>query len=183
MNTIFLSTHNDDETLFGAFTLIREKPMVVIITDSWIQPNRGEVGCDAETRWQESKKAMEILGCMVTRVGIRDYDLKMGNLANFLLNTFGGRVDKIYAPALQGGNPHHDMVSEAAKIAFGDKVIYYSSYASGEFFTKGDIEIRPTQTERELKNKALECYVSQINLASTKGHFEAVKDQSEYLIK
>ena len=66
MKSIFLAPHNDDEALFGSFTIIREKPLVVIITDSWIQPNRGEKGCDAETRWNETKKAMEILGAPVS---------------------------------------------------------------------------------------------------------------------
>ena len=164
MNTIFLAPHNDDEALFGAFTIMREKPSVFIITESYIQPNRGEVGCDAETRWEESKKAMQILGAMVIRVGIKDFELQAGNLANFFKGTYG-TVEKVYAPALQSGNPHHDMVSVAAKEIWGDKVVFYSTYAPGQFFTKGDIEIKPTPEEMEKKIQALACYTSQLNLA------------------
>lgn len=182
MPNAFLAPHNDDEALFGAITLMREKPTVFIITDSHIQTNRGEVGCDAVARWEESKKACEILGCPVIRVGIKDYELQKGNLAHFFINTVHG-FDKVYAPAVQGGNPHHDMVSEAAKEAFGDKVVYYSTYAPGEFYTKGNIEIIPTAEERALKKKAMLCYVSQLALKSTRPHFDAVEGKSEWLIK
>ena len=58
---LFLSPHPDDETLFGAFTLMREKPLVVIITDSYIQQNRGE-NITPQQRFQESVNAMKILG-------------------------------------------------------------------------------------------------------------------------
>ena len=47
---IFLAPHNDDETLFAAYTLMRYKPFVIIVTDSFIQPERGDTGCTAEIR-------------------------------------------------------------------------------------------------------------------------------------
>lgn len=180
--TLFLAPHNDDEALFAAYTLMRKKPLVFIITDAHIQTNRGEKGCDAETRWNESKKAMEILGCPVIRLGIKDYELVLANLINFFQFTLSG-FDEIYAPAMQNGNPHHDIVSEAAKYVWGDKVKYYSTYAFGEFFTKGNIEVIPTEEEYQLKLKALDCYQSQINLPSTAEHFKAAKDaKSEWLM-
>lgn len=182
MKSLFLSPHNDDETLFGAYTIIREKPLVVIITDAWIQTNRGEKGCDATTRWLESVKAMEVLDAPLIRIGIKDFELQGSALAAFLRNSFG-TFEKVYAPALQEGNPHHDLVSQAAKEAFGDKVIYYSTYKKGEWFSPGDIEIIPTPEEKALKEKALSCYTSQINLPATKPHFEVAKDKSEWLIK
>lgn len=182
MSSIFLAPHNDDEALFGAFTIMREKPIVFVLTDSHIQPNRGEVGCDAETRWAESKAAMEILGAIVVRVGVKDYELQPGNLAAFFKGTYGGGIDKVYAPAMQSGNPHHDMVSLAAKEIWGDKVVFYSTYAAGEFFTKGDIEIKPTDEEITKKIQALACYKSQLALPSTRPHFEAVKGQSEWFV-
>lgn len=181
MKSIFLAPHNDDEALFGSFTIIREKPLVVIITDSWIQPNRGEKGCDAETRWNETKKAMEILGAPVIRLGIKDYELDFHQLCGFLANSLSG-FDKIYAPALQGGNPHHDIVHRACKTVFGDKVIEYTTYSPTELYTTGNTEVKPTPEEVELKEKALDCYVSQINLRSTAPHFEAVRGgKSEWL--
>lgn len=180
--TLLISPHNDDESLFCAYTIMREKPLVLIITDAYIQHNRGEKGCDAITRWNESVKAMDILGAPLMRVGIKDYELDYHFLCNFFKASFGN-FDKIYIPALQGGNPHHDIVSRACYAVFGHKVQAYSTYAPGQFFTKGNIEIVPTEEEFELKKKALECYTSQINLPATKGHFEAVlADKKEYLM-
>ena len=183
MRTILFAPHNDDEALFCAYTLMREKPLVVICTDSFIQPNRGEKGCDSETRWEETKKAMDILGVPVMRLGVRDYELDYNVFGTFLQKSLSG-FDKVYAPAIQEGNPHHDLIARACKFVFGDKVIQYSTYKSGEWFTKGDIEIVPTEEEYELKKKALSCYKSQLNLASTAPHFKAsIEAKSEWQIK
>lgn len=59
---LFLSPHNDDETLFGAFTIMREKPLVVVVFDSYIQVARGAEWCDWKTRRQETARAMIALG-------------------------------------------------------------------------------------------------------------------------
>ena len=179
---LFVSPHNDDEALFGAYTLLREKPLVLIVTDAHIQTNRGEVGCDAETRWQETVQAMKVLGCPVIRLGKPDDQLTeewlklalRGNFANFTT---------VYCPALQGGNIHHDMVHNACKEVFGDACIEYTTYSKQELWTKGDIEVIPTEEEEELKALALACYQSQIALKSTLPHFLAVMGKSEWLNK
>lgn len=181
MNSILFAPHNDDEALFAAFTIMREKPLVVIVTDSYIQPNRGEKGCDADTRWNETKKAMEILGAPVMRLGIPDLELDYHKLGQFFQKCFHN-FETVYAPALQEGNLHHDIVHRACKVVFGDKVKEYTTYAPGQLYTTGKTEIVPTPEELELKSKALECYQSQLNLAATRPHFEAVKGKSEWLM-
>jgi len=65
-NQILIAPHNDDEVLFAAYTLMRNRLHVVIVTDSYIQEERGDIGCDAETRRQESIKACALLGCSVS---------------------------------------------------------------------------------------------------------------------
>lgn len=179
---ILFAPHNDDEALFCAYTLMREKPLVVIVTDSHIQPNRGEVGCDSETRWAETKEAMKILGVPVIRLGLPDVDLNYQQFGAFLQKSLDN-FETVYAPAIQGGNPHHDIVARACAYVFGDKVKFYSTYGEGKWFLKGDIEIVPTEEEFELKKKALQCYKSQLNLPSTKPHFDAVlEEKSEWLV-
>ena len=179
---LFLAPHSDDETLFGAYTIMREKPLVFIVTESHIQTNRGEKGCDGDTRWEESKRAMELLGTSVVRLGIKDFELTKGQLLNFFKFTLSG-FEEVYAPALQEGNPHHDIVGEAAQEIFGKKVKFYSTYKKGEWFSKGNIEVVPTEEEFELKKKALNCYTSQLNLTSTRPHFEAaIRERSEWLM-
>ncbi len=179
---VLLSTHNDDSVLFASHILLREKPLVIAITDSHIQKNRGEQGCDAETRWNEDVKAMEIMGCPIIRLGIKDYELVKGNLINFFMFTMKN-FDTVYAPAIQGGHEHHDIVGDAAKIAFGDKVVFYGGYEKGQWSASGNKEVPLTEEELALKSRALDCYQSQINLPATKGHFDAARAaKSEWLV-
>jgi LmbE family N-acetylglucosaminyl deacetylase len=179
MNSLFLSPHSDDAVLFGSFTLIREKPIVLTITDSYIQVNRGE-SITAEQRRLEDEEAMKILGCSLVFGEIRD-DIIDEWFVKKLLDKFRN-FEAIYAPAIQGGNPHHDLIGKVAKEMFGDRVIQYTTYSKESLYTEGKIRISPAPGEMELKNKALECYKSQINLLTTKPHFDAVRGKDEWLI-
>lgn len=177
---LFISPHNDDETLFGAFTLMREKPLVVIVTDSYIQQNRGE-DITPQQRFQETVNAMKILGCPVIRLGIRDDIINelavMEKLACFK------NFEMVYAPAIQGGNPHHDLVGKVALEVFKHKIRQYCTYSATELYTTGVHEVAPySEAESLIKAKALACYESQIQLPATAPHFEAVKGKSEWLM-
>lgn len=176
---IFLSPHNDDETLFSAFSLMREKPLVIIVTDSYVQYERGDVGCDAETRRQETINAMAIIGCPVVFLGIKDTELTEENLTERLYPFFA--AGKVYAPAIQGGNAQHNLVGRVAKRIFKDRVQQYCTYTKTELYTTGKVEIVPTAEELELKNRMLACYKSQLALPSTRPHFLAVSGKSEWL--
>ncbi len=181
MKKLFLSIHDDDAVLFGAFTCMREKPLVLTVLDSYVQPNRGEVGCDAATRAAETARACDVLGCESRRLEIQDDEAEEVDIKNALMQ-WVDFADVVYAPALQGGNIHHDMVSRAALRVFGrNKVIFYPTYTKSELYTTGELEVVPTEAERELKDKATACYVSQLNLPSTKPHFDAVAGKSEWL--
>lgn len=176
---LLLSPHDDDAALFASFICLREKPVVVVCLDSYIQPLRGEVGCDHITRAHETLKAHEILGVPTIRLGIHD-NLATEDGIKTCLSRFAG-FDTVYAPALQGGNPHHDMVSRAALEVFAGKVRFYTTYTKNELWTKGDTEVVPTDEELNLKYKAMSCYQSQVNLPATQPHFLAVVGKSEWL--
>lgn len=176
---VFLSPHNDDEALFGAYTLMRIKPLVIIITDSYIQPMRGDGGCSADVRRNETIEAMKLAGCPVLFLGIPDASLTEQTLKERLA---GLNAETIYIPAIQGGNPQHDLVGKVGMELFGHKnVERYCTYTKEEFWTTGGWEIMPTQQEVELKNKMLDCYRSQLALKSTAPHFQAVRNRSEWL--
>jgi LmbE family N-acetylglucosaminyl deacetylase len=178
--SLFLSPHDDDSTLFGSFTCMREKPTILVCTDAFIQNNRGEKGCDAETRAKESEEAHKILGCDTLRLGLRD-DEVTGELLDILLRAYDD-YEVIYAPQVyENGNPHHNLVGIIAEKVFGDKVIFYSTYTRNNLWENGDIEVIPTKEELDLKNKALLMYNSQINLPSTRPHFLAVLGRSEWI--
>lgn len=173
---LFISPHNDDEALFGAFTILREKPLVIVVTDSWIQFNRGDKNT-ADERWQETLNAMEILGAASYRVGIRD-DILYDGVVKSALKKFSG-FDTVYAPAIQGGNVQHDLIGQIAKEIWPN-VKQYTTYTKTELWTKGNIEIIPTTEEINIKNRALQCYKSQLGINAP--HFEAVKGKSEWII-
>jgi hypothetical protein len=72
------------------------------------------------------------------------------------------------------------MVARAAVQVFGDKVRQYTTYTRTELYTRGRVEIVPTAEELDLKNRALECYVSQLRI--NRPHFDAVRGKSEWLV-
>jgi LmbE family N-acetylglucosaminyl deacetylase len=66
---LLLSPHNDDECLFAAYTLMREKPLVIIVTDSDAHLAEGITAYD---RREESRRACELLGVPVVFLGLKD---------------------------------------------------------------------------------------------------------------
>lgn len=179
MTEILLSPHNDDETLFAAFTLLRRKPLVVIVTDSWVQFNRGD-GITADQRWWETLEAMQILGCSAFRLGVRDDALTTAGLVDAFARF--GRPSRVYAPAVQHGHPHHDLVSVAADEAFaGIPIERYCTYSQirRSYANVGVRRIDGTDHEHVLKQAALACYRSQ--MPRSRHHFEAVAGQPEWL--
>jgi SAM-dependent methyltransferase len=181
MSKILLSPHDDDNVLFAAFICMREKPLVVICFDSYVQPARGEVGCSIEARAAETAAACNILGCEVVRLGLRDNDISPAGqtLLEQALQKLSGNPEWVYAPALQHGNANHDMVNIAAHRVFSGRVVEYTTYTKTELYTTGNSEIKPTTEELRLKKAAMDCHESQlrINLA----HFKAVLGKSEWL--
>lgn len=177
--TILIAPHNDDEALFASFTCLREKPLVIIVTDSWKQFNRGEKNITAEARRQESIDGMTVLGCAVHFLAIPDNKLTRTELRKKLREF---HPTTVYAPAIQGGNAQHDLVGATALECFPN-VIQYTTYSKASDYTTGEAEIIPTPEELELKNQALECYRTQMSYERTAHHFHAVKGKSEWLIK
>lgn len=181
---VFLSPHDDDNVLFGAFTCLREKPTVIVCTDSYIQPNRGEVGCSAAERARETERACAVLGVPVERLGLRDDEKDHSQLLQsiiYKLLPMNESVKTVYAPAFQGGNIHHDMVSRAAMLCFTSRVIEYTTYTKDALYTRGTHEVTPTTEELTLKKRALDCHESQLRI--NRNHFQAVMGKSEWLVK
>jgi LmbE family N-acetylglucosaminyl deacetylase len=118
------------------------------------------------------------LRCPIIRLGLRDDDVTEEQIEQKLREL--PEPSEVYAPALQGGNVHHDMVHRVALKVFGKKVTQYTTYTKTELYTTGNIEIFPSANEKNIKRHALECYQSQ--LAINGPHFLAVVGKSEWLI-
>lgn len=187
---LLFSAHNDDSELFCSVIAQRMRPVTIcIITDSHIQAERG-TGITAAQRRRESLAAAEVLGAPICFLGIRDTSLTADALLEALA-VFDRNVEAII-PALQGGNPHHDLVSRVCADRFR-RHRYYATYAKGEHFTPltelnepghGAVKvyvIEPTAEEAALKEAALGCHRSQLGYAATRPHFEAVRGKPEYL--
>lgn len=162
MNAVFLSPHADDETLFGAFTLLRERPLVVVVYD-----------CGPE-REAETNAAMEILGCRVEHWRL-PVDAGCAAITERLKGFY-----RIFAPMWEpDGQPEHNDVSNAAGNvrAFAD-VVWYATYTpEGKRITASPVPYEPEWVA--LKVAALGCYPSQSGHPSHAPHF--VRDQTEYL--
>lgn len=173
-----LSPHSDDIELFLAFTAMREKPHVIVCLESHLQQKRG-TGITQDQRWQETVAASEILGYPLLNLGLSDVTVTQEALEEALSKYTAVNWEVVYAPALQHGNIHHDMVYHAAKKLFGGKVIEYTTYTKSVLWTVGNKEVIPTQEEIELKNKALMCHQSQFEI--NRPHFDAVFGRNEWL--
>ena len=130
---LFLSPHNDDECLFAAYTLMREKPLVVIVTD---RDAHLAQGISAEQRREESRRACDLLGVPVVFLGLKDGTLEQqrDDLRRRLEPFASQPWTHIYAPAFQGGHKDHDALAEVVSSMFSP-VSYYATYAPGESYT------------------------------------------------
>lgn len=160
---LFISPHPDDETLFGAYTIMREKPLVVIVTNPTLQGNNGH------QRLMESYEAMRILDVPICFLGINENGLSIDKLVERL--TPFKDVELAYIPEYEeGGNQQHNIVSLICKRLFTNTKTY-KTYTGLEDRTIGK-EIIPTEEELELKKKAMSCYQTQIENPNTAHYFE-----------
>lgn len=175
---LLLAPHNDDEALFAAYTIMREKPITLIITDGKRHQDRGIA--TIEQRRQESKEAMKVLRARVEFLGIPDDELTEQLLFD-RLNGPTHEVIAVYAPAVDpDGNPDHNIVGIVADRLWPGKVKHYFTYTKSNLTPRGNIEIKPIPEEEALKNEALSKYTSQLRCNSA--HFDAVRGKSEYYV-
>lgn len=172
MTDLWLAPHNDDETLFGSFTIIRHKPHVVICFKSQVQEDRG--GPTARVREMETEGALWWLGGPSWRqLQIRDTDPRGHDklLDEFEQLDYVHAPERVWAPAWEeGGHEQHNSVSSAAYSIFGDRVIPYLTYKRGSMRTRGtEVPFEPSWVVKKMR--ALCCYASQIELENTRAWF------------
>jgi LmbE family N-acetylglucosaminyl deacetylase len=180
---LFLSPHNDDETLFGAFTILRESKdlIVAIVFDSQVQVNAGNATCGRTERRLETLEALSILGIssplLTAFLGFPDDRpiLSWSFFADAVHKI--GEFESVYAPAVEdGGHDQHNFVGRMADMFFPNRVTHYMTYTN-----RGKSIGTPVRYEADWpvrKLRALACYTSQIALPSTRDHF--LRDQNEY---
>lgn len=168
MTHLLLSPHADDETLFAAYTCIRERPQIVVVFQD-PDPRLRAI------RQQEAMCAAERMGCPWPKTwpsfieGQKQSRSTERQLREHLESKAG--AETVWAPApLLGGHEEHTLVGQAAREVFGDRVRYYHTYRRGEGRTIG--ELVPYEPEWvAIKMEAMACYSSQIRIADRQGWF------------
>jgi LmbE family N-acetylglucosaminyl deacetylase len=162
---VFLSPHNDDETLFGAFTILRERPLVVVVFKG--HPRSG----DPALRQWESECAMTMLDrpdfeqwpIEQEPEGIRLVSSPKLHELEEAFRALDAREhpEKVWAPALSPcGNVEHVAVGSVANTVFGSRVVHYHTYHGGKKVQSGKpVDFQPKWLEA--KHRALACYGSQ----------------------
>lgn len=163
--TLF-APHSDDETLFGAFTILRYRPRVVICF-----PSAGDYG-DTAVREAETRSAMEVLGASAVE------QWQGGDIAA-LMRAFDARAHpvRVWAPSRQCSHKDHRAVANAAREVFGDRVIAYHTYDE-----RGKVIGKPVPFELpwvSQKLRALARYQTQINHPRANQFF--LQDLREYI--
>lgn len=166
---LFLSPHNDDETLFGAYAILRYKPHVVVCLKSRIQELRG-TGIAASQREYETARALWWLGdptweqWQFSDVD-PDWDGFKAKLAEF--DRTHPEIERVFAPETErDGHEHHSWVGSIAAVMFEDRYVPYLTYRRGYGRSVGtEVEFEPDWPAKKLR--ALSCYESQIAEPST----------------
>ena len=186
---LLLAPHNDDETLFAAYTIQRYQPHVAIV----LRPERqadlpAEIRATSGTRRSETERAMRHFGYLP--VGLlapwltatweqwstsSDIAPKFGEIVDEM-RTFDRlhNPDHVWAPAIEeGGHEQHNLVGEAALEVFGaEHVTGYMTYRRGFGRSTSELEVLPRGADDvAAKLHAMAEYRSQIALASTRPWF------------
>lgn len=173
MTALLLSPHNDDETLFAAFTILRHRPTVVTCFQSFVQEQRG--GPTWQTREAETVRAVSCLGAdRPIQLLVRDDKPDETMLRSLLTHIRDAdRWDIVFAPAVEeGGHDQHNLVGELAVEIFGGfRVMLYLTYVRGSGKTRSDCEAPYEPGWPSAKLRAMAEYESQIELGNTSTWF------------
>lgn len=166
MQSVFLAPHNDDETLFGSFTILRHRPLVLICLKARIQELRG-TGGTAIQREHETSRALWWLGDPKWRqLQASDVDPDW-DLVEHELRALPASVERVFAPAVEdNGHIQHNALGALAFEVFGHRVEPYLTYRRGEGRSRGrEVPYEPLWPGQKMR--AMSCYETQIQEAST----------------
>ena len=178
---ILLSPHNDDETLFACYTLLRYRPHVIVCLRSARMGTPGYPPplIDHETREAETEAAMNVLGLEWTQwpwTDAGDQWQQVGSALETLSHL--PRIERVFAPAFEdGGHVQHNTIARMAGRVFGKRVTYYLTYTNGTLRSTSGSAVDPDPDWPVLKRQALDCYQSQIAHPMTGHHFSAPLDE------
>ncbi len=179
--TLFLAPHNDDESLFGAFTILRFSPDVATVFKSAKQ----SPAVTADERELETAIALEALGdprWMQWPILDTTPAAQARKAVQSILETQRTTYAHVFAPApIVGGHEQHSLVGDVALKVFGDeRVTLYHTYRRGEGRTTSPWEVPFEPSWPMGKLLALAAYGSQIAHPATAPWFLELLPMREY---
>lgn len=170
MSGVLFSPHNDDETLFASFTIIRYRPHVVVCFES-----TSDYG-DLKLRERETRAAAENV---LRAAGVSQWaSEREEDLVERMRTLDRNRTPaRVWAPSPEASHPDHVAVAVAAAKVFGSRLTTYHTYDGGGKVRRGPlVPHEPGWTQ--LKLLALARYESQIRHPRANQFFMA--DLAEY---
>jgi len=179
MSKLLIDPHGDDAVLFASFLTMKEKPLVVVVLDSYIQVARGHAGATAERRRNETLAALLELGSPgQVFLGIRDDAPDWEYLRAWLKQRRDdGQFDGIICPAWEhGGHEQHNDIARICRDLWPDEqrteyLTYTRTFGRSRAgdSTRGAmhdkaVEVIPTPDMVARKHRALACYTSQMEV-------------------
>jgi LmbE family N-acetylglucosaminyl deacetylase len=186
---LLLAPHNDDETLFACWTLLRHRPQVIVCLRSMTQERHRSARVTYQEREDEMTQAMAILECEWTQLTIPDdqpdwegLEVQLNGWANAdpFADHFGDL--QVWAPAWEPeGHPDHNMVADIAVRVFGaENVTHYMTYQRGTGHSQSEQEVEYEPEWLSLKLAALSCYQSQMREPSCRPWFAELLEMREW---
>jgi LmbE family N-acetylglucosaminyl deacetylase len=154
---------------------MRERPLVVVVYDGYVQQNRG-VSVTHLQRRRETEEAMKCIAgdgdpIQVRFLGFRD-DARCALTTDDIVFRLRDVVDMdqkfdaVYMPMFDpDGHDQHNVVSLAGRFPNTDKYVRYSTYTRSGGRQRTPNEVLPTSGNMIVrKHRALACYASQIDM-------------------
>jgi LmbE family N-acetylglucosaminyl deacetylase len=178
---LWVSPHSDDAVLFGAFTLLRERPTVLTVYDSYIQVNRGHKQCDLVTRRNEDIAAVrDVLGCPIQFAALNDAELISGAV---LVALSKWKPSEVWLPAVEkDGHDQHNLIGYIGAEVFSGATIHrYLTYSRAKGKSTNGKQVPCTGAMVLKKLQALACYKTQIEIDALGCWPHFIRDQNEYI--
>lgn len=173
---VFLSPHCDDETLFGAYTILRHRPQVLVCFNG----RQATHLADDREREAETLAAMEILEAKVAFLRCRSAPSDWGEVEQRLTQVVHD-PEVVWAPLFEDdGQSDHNGVALVAARLWPGRVAFYATYTGAGVKSRVGTPVPVEPGWHDLKQRALACYRSQIERPGTAQHWEQGLD--EYVI-
>ncbi len=186
MSAVLFSPHNDDETLFAFYSMVRHQAELVVCLRSMRQ-QRFQDGPIYQRREIETLCASKVAGVSYVQwIAFYDDDPPWELVAEFVASYIdGSEPELVIAPAWEeGGHEDHNGLAAIIDELYESRSfaqLRYLTYRRGHGRSESDVEIVPTPGERAQKAAALRCYRSQLAHPPTEPWFRAGSDQREFI--